>query len=71
MSNECELERSQQASYRHSQAIPSLNTCQEVRDVEATFHCLGTTEEYSDKLNTSAIGAEKYGAPIGTRPADH
>jgi len=33
VSSECELERSQQASYRRSQAIPSSNTCQEDRYV--------------------------------------
>jgi len=33
MSSECELKRSQQASYRRSRAIPSSSTCQEARYV--------------------------------------
>ena len=32
-------------------------------DIEAAFHCLGTAEVDSDKLNMSAIGAAKNGAP--------
>ena len=35
-----------------------------IGDIEAAFHCMGTTEEESDKLNTSAIEAAKNGAPI-------
>jgi len=35
-----------------------------IGDIEAAFHCLGTTEEDSDKLNMSAIGAVKNGALI-------
>jgi len=35
-----------------------------IGDIEAAFHCLGTTEEDSDKLNMSAIGAAENGAPI-------
>jgi len=35
-----------------------------IEDIEADFHCLGTTEEDSDKLNMSAIEAVKNGAPI-------
>jgi len=35
-----------------------------IGDIKAAFHCLGTTEEDNDKLNMSAIGAAKNGAPI-------
>ena len=32
-------------------------------DINGAFHCFGTTEEDSDKLNISASGAVKNGAP--------
>jgi len=36
----------------------------DIGDIEAIFHCLGTNEKDSEKLNMSAIGAAKNGAPI-------